>query len=284
MTRTISLLNMKGGVGKTTLAVNLASYMYTHVKKRVLLIDLDPQFNASQYLMDFKDYETHLRDNGTIADILIEQPNLGLKQAKKPKTDKSRIVRLNQGNGGCFDFLPSQLELAHVVKNPAQMDFRLEKILSNLRSDYDYIFIDCAPTDSVLTTMALTASNFLLIPVRPDRFSILGYANLMKTIAAFKNNAHDPNGVRELGLVFTQVNGGSTLEAQCIADIEQVAGSLGSYVFPSRFPFSQTILRSIEEQTPIYETRFAREELKTSTANIVSEMEARIATLERVSP
>ncbi len=65
------------------------------------------------------------------------------------------------------------------------MEYKLEKVLSTLREDYDYVFIDCAPTDSVLTTMALGSSDFLLIPMRPDRFSILGFANLTETIKTF---------------------------------------------------------------------------------------------------
>lgn len=199
---TIALLNMKGGVGKTTLAVNLAWHSYRHKKRRVLLIDLDPQFNASQYLMDFEQYKTHLKEKGSIADLLIDQPALGLgKKTKSVIPVANRIARMEVSKSGHYlDFLPSQLALAHVVKNPAQMDFRLEKILEQIRSHYDYIFIDCAPTDSVLTTMALTASNFILIPIRPDRFSILGYANLVDTIKSFKEKTPDPNKVAELAL------------------------------------------------------------------------------------
>lgn len=67
----ISLLNMKGGVGKTTLAVNLAWYMFEKKAANVLLVDLDPQFNATQYVMDFSEFASHRVDAGTIADLLI---------------------------------------------------------------------------------------------------------------------------------------------------------------------------------------------------------------------
>ena len=190
MADTIALLNMKGGVGKTTLAVDLASHCYTRGRSTVLLIDLDPQFNASQYLMDYKTYEEHSRTGGTIADLLIDSPALTLRRkSKKPKLDAC-IHRLKTGphSGKHFDLLPSQLALSHVVKNPAQMEYKLEKLLQPVQSQYDYIFIDCAPTDSVLTTMALMAADYLLIPVRPDRFSILGYALVGETVRNFRDN------------------------------------------------------------------------------------------------
>jgi chromosome partitioning protein len=87
---------------------------------------------------------------------------------KKVKNNPRKALHtIRSTNGKKFDLLPAELDLAWGVKNPAQMDYRLQKLLSTFRDDYDYIFIDCAPTDSVLTTMALTASDFLLIPMAP---------------------------------------------------------------------------------------------------------------------
>ena len=283
MASTIALLNMKGGVGKTTLSVNLAWHTYRHKKKRVLLIDLDPQFNASQYMLDFEAYKIHLEKNGTIADLLIDQPelSLGAKKKKVPPVSKRIATMAEAPSGHYLHFLPSQLALAHVVKNPAQMDFRLEAILSKIKSKYDYIFIDCAPTDSVLTTMALTASNYILIPIRPDRFSILGYANLVDTVRAFKEKTPDTNDVKELGLIFTQVRGNSPVEKACMDDVQSLASSFGSYVFPSTLKFSNTFLRAVEDQTPAFETKYARDELKANIADIVKNMEKRIVDLQQ---
>ena len=117
-TRTISLLNMKGGVGKTTLAVNLAWHAYSQRRKRVLLIDLDPQFNASQYVMDYQAYTDHVRRNGTIADLLITSPTLRLRTSPKKPPTRTRIAHLKEARtrASCLDFLPSELALAHVVK------------------------------------------------------------------------------------------------------------------------------------------------------------------------
>jgi chromosome partitioning protein len=282
MADTIALLNMKGGVGKTTLAVELASHCYTHGRSGVLLIDLDPQFNASQYLMDYKTYESHLKRGGTIADLLIDSPVLTLRRRRKKITFKECVyhVRTRQGSQKHFDLLPSQLALSHVVKNPAQMDYKLEKLLETARSRYEYIFIDCAPTDSVLTTMALMASDFLLIPVRPDRFSILGYALVGQTVRHFKDNSHDPHNVRQLGTVFTQVRDSTGIEGECMAEIRRQAAKDGSYVFNESLRFSPTFLRAIQNQTPASETKWARTELKGSISNIVREMKTRIIQLK----
>lgn len=282
-TETVALLNMKGGVGKTTLAVNLAWYMFRHRKKKVLLIDLDPQFNASQYVMDYTAYDKHVKTKGTIADLLIEQPTLRLRGKAPTKTVKDVLFTVEKNGSGRFDFLPAQLALAHVVKNPAQMEHKLEKLLGTCRNDFDIIFIDCAPTDSVLTTMALNASNFILTPMRPDRFSILGFANLVETLTIFRNSSPDQNKVRELGLVFTQVGGSSTVETACMTDIRAQAKTLGSHVFASQLDWSNTFIRAVENQTPAFETRYARDELKANIAAIVTEMENRIAALRKVS-
>lgn len=281
MTHTIALLNMKGGVGKTTLAVNLADYTYKFRKKRVLLVDLDPQFNASQYLMDYKKYEKHRKEKGTIADLLIDQPKLALnKRRKKISSTQSHTARIYHTKSEYyFDFLPAELALSHVVKNPAQMEYRLEKILGQVRHMYDYIFIDCAPTDSVLTTMALTAADYLIIPIRPDRFSILGYANLLQTVAEFKANTSDPHKVSALGLIFTQVRGNSRSESSCIKDIENLAKKDDIFIFPSSLKFSNTFLTAVQKQTPISETKYARDELKQSIADIVDDLESRIGSI-----
>ncbi len=99
MGQTISLLNMKGGVGKTTLAVNLAWHTYSQ-GKNVLLIDLDPQFNATQYVMDYGVFDNHRKKNGTIANIFIEEPALDLKGTKQKKDLKKRLHVIRSNNSG----------------------------------------------------------------------------------------------------------------------------------------------------------------------------------------
>lgn len=276
MAATISLLNMKGGVGKTTLAFNLAWYLHRKEPSSVLLIDLDPQFNATQCVMDYKTFEDHRKRKGTIADLLIDQPTLSLKATKQKKNPMASLYTVSETGGKYLHLLPAELRLAWAVKNPAQMDFRLEKLLEKLRPIYDYIIIDCAPTDSVLTTMALTASDHLLIPMRPDRFSILGFFNLIETIKTFRANCPDPHAVGVLGIVFTQVMSASEIERESINEIKAAALKEKTYVFTSSLKYSQSFIRSIKDQTPIFETRYAQQKPRADVGKIAEELKLRI--------
>jgi chromosome partitioning protein len=280
MAQTISLLNMKGGVGKTTLAFNLAWYLHQNEPAEVLLIDLDPQFNATQCVMDYKTFQDHRKNKGTIADLFIDQPTLALKNNKKIKKNPAdALYNVAETKGKRLDLLPSDLQLAWVVKNPAQMEYRLEKMLAGLRPKYDYIIIDCAPTDSVLTTMALTASDYLLIPVRPDRFSILGFFNLTETIETFRANSPDPHTVRVLGIVFTQVMEASEVEKASIIEITTVAKGASTYVFTNSLKHSQSYIRSVNDQKPIFNTKWAQHKPRTDVVKIADELRARINAL-----
>ena len=271
---------MKGGVGKTTLAVNLAWHLFHNEQKNVLLVDLDPQFNATQYVMDFASFDKHRKARGTIANLLIDQPELHLQQAKRSKKDPSATLHNIESTASArFDLLPSELALGWVVKNPAQMDYRLEKLLSQIRDKYDYVFIDCAPTDSVLTTMALTSSDFLLVPVRPDRFSILGFVNVMNTIDDFRANCNDPHKVKTLGVAFTQVMNTSGVESDCMAQVDKTAKQQKEYVFTASLDFSNSFIRSVQNQTPIYRTAYAQSGPRESVSRIATEMKDRIKQL-----
>ncbi len=250
------------------------------IKKKVLLVDLDPQFNATQYIMDFKEFDKHRKNGGTIASLLIERPELILgtrKHLKKKPIDMLHTVKKTATER--FDLLPAELELGWVVKNPAQMEYKLERLLSSITACYDYVFIDCAPTDSVLTTMALTASDFILMPVRPDRFSILGFLNVMNTIEDFRNNCNDKHKVKTLGLVFTQVTGNSKPESECIAAVQKTASLQKEYVFKYSLAFSQSFVRSVTNQTPIYKTAYAHSDTRQAITDISTEMKGRIKQL-----
>ncbi len=275
----IALLNMKGGVGKTTLAVNLAWHFHQNEQKNVLLVDLDPQFNATQYVMDFQAFQKQRKEGGTIADLLIDPPQLNPRLRKVRNNPKVALHTIGRGLNTKFDLLPAELNLAWIVKNPAQMDFRLEKLLKKFSGDYDYIFIDCAPTDSVLTTMALTASDYLLIPMRPDRFSILGFANLNETIKIFRKNCPDPHDVKVLGIVFTQVTGDSPVELEAMNDIRTAAQKEGTYLFSSLLKYSRSFSRSVKDQTPIFGTDYAQYPARRAPAKIAEEIRSRITAL-----
>lgn len=277
---TIALLNMKGGVGKTTLAVNLAWSLYRHQQKRVLLVDLDPQFNASQYLMTFDAWDQHRQKHGTIANVLLDAERSRMLVKEKVKdTEFSILSKIEHGKTkkGYLYLLPSELELAKAVKNPQGVEFRLQKLLDRWNTYFDYVLLDCAPTDTVLTATALMASNYVLVPIQPDRFSILGYGMMQEVLRNFKSDYPDPNQVADLGVVFTQVSSEAhPLEGRCKEDVKKAA----PYVFKTEIHTSDSYLRAVYEKTPIFDTRFAREVPKTEVLSLAEELNARISGLE----
>ncbi len=274
---TIAILNMKGGVGKTTLAVNLSWHLARH-GKRALLVDLDPQFNASQYLMTFISYSAHLKKHGTVADILLDAARSRLTVAEKEDVGKSfkllAPIEMSKDRKSYLFLLPSELELASAVKNPQGVEFRLQKTLTRWEPYFDYTFIDCAPTDTVLTATALMASDYVLVPIKPDRFSILGHSMIKEILAKFRADYPDPRNVRDLGVVFTLVSGdpNNEIENDCKSKVAKEA----SYVFDTEVKDSASYLRAIHEQSPVFDTRYARDLTKQTIQDLVSDSAAQL--------
>ena len=285
MATTIALLNMKGGVGKTTLGVTIAWYLCRRRHKRVLLVDLDPQFNSSQYVMSFDQWEEQ-RHRGTVADLLLA-PTKNTMPLMKKKKQKKKTAKGKQSNqaiwcreidhkGGRFDLIPSELDLARAIKNPHGVAYKLEKECEKLIDHYDYILIDCAPTDSVLTDTAFMASDYVLVPIKPDRFSVLGFGFMQEALANFKNTYPDPHGVQDLGVVFTQVMRDSPIEDECMSEVTAQA----DYVFNAVIPFSQSYRSSVHYKTPVFDTPHCYQSTKTAVRKLVDEIEHRINVLE----
>jgi len=271
---------MKGGVGKTTLAVNLGWNLARRKKKKVLVIDLDAQFNSSQYIMDYQVWDEHRKNNGTVADIVLEsvsRPRVTKKATGKWFFRELFAVETSmEGDVGLW-LIPSELRLAKAVKNPQGVEYRLYRRMEHWEAYFDYAFIDCAPGDTVLTATALMASDFILVPIKPDRFSIVGYSMMQELIENFRYDYPDPHHVQDLGVVFTMVEGKSDIEQQCKADVAQTA----PYVFSTEVRRSRSYLRSVSDQEPVFDTRYARSiTIQTITA-LVRELEERIDSLRQ---
>ena len=180
----VSFINMKGGVAKTTLAVNFADCLAKRHQKKVLLIDVDPQFNATQCLMSPNKYMEHLHVAGdTVVSIFDRNrravgSTVGSTTSTEPKTlDSIEVVRTGE-----FDLLPGNLDLYRLEMAPGSgTEYRLKNYLETIKDKYDYIIIDTPPTPSVWMTSALIASNHYLIPVKADPISLTGI-DLLKNI------------------------------------------------------------------------------------------------------
>ena len=262
MPASVSLINMKGGVGKTTLAFNLAWFASFKCDKRVLVVDLDPQANASQYLMGARNYLEHIRANrGTVVDIL-EQFSPPMRGRTSPTalvaSDVITTVRAWSDDSG-IDLIPSRLELAWTLKNPTSKDHLLAKFLAENAGDYDLILIDCAPTESILTLSAYRSSRYVLVPVKPEFLAAIGLPLLVRSI----NDFHSSFGQHQLdiaGIVFTDSDP-QHVKPEHLAgrrDVNAVAVSEGWTVFSNELRHSDSYPTGARTGEPIFRTDYAR--------------------------
>jgi len=196
----ISVINQKGGVGKTTTVVNLAAGLSMKGKK-VLVIDLDPQGNATTGLglsntsnSDTTIY-TVLNGNKKISDVI-----------QKTSFENLNLITSN------VDLSGLEVETASDSRRAFKLKDELSSILNDSRASYDYILIDCPPSLSLLTIMALVASNSLVVPLQTEFFALEGLTQLMKTIDRIKSNLNPSLEIR--GILLTMFDKRNKLSGQ----------------------------------------------------------------------
>jgi chromosome partitioning protein len=260
MSITVSLINMKGGVGKSTIAVNLAWHYaaYSNWRKRVLVVDLDPQFNASQYLVGANRYGGFLADGKpTIWDIFEQFTRTpGRSNEVLNSADAVRTVR-RFTKGGAVEMIPSRLELAYSLKNPSQKEANLAKVLTSLSNNHDLILIDCAPTESLLTAAAYLASDFLLVPVRPEYLSTIGLPLLATSLADFRQQ-YPTSTLKLAGVVFNAISSYAPEEEQSRREVKKLAKEKGWHIYASEITYSRSYPKGAREGRPIFWTSYAR--------------------------
>ena len=202
MGKIIAIANQKGGVGKTTTSVNLAASLGV-LEKKVLLIDADPQANATSGL----GIEVENVDRGTYQ--LLEHTI----------TAQEAIIPTNSPN---LQLIPAHIDLVAIeieLVDKEERESMLKKAIVNLKPNYDYILIDCAPSLGLLTLNALTAADSVIIPIQCEYFALEGLGKLLNTIKSVQK-IHNPDLDIE-GLLLTMYDSRLRLSIQVVEEVKK---------------------------------------------------------------
>jgi chromosome partitioning protein len=222
-----SLINLKGGVGKTTLTVALAHFLAVEHRARVLVIDLDPQTNATVCLIPELEWKARDEAGQTLYQLFADQ----VKGSHRFNADEAIVRNVSNVGGGIegLDLLPSSLGLIKIQDRITQLTdfdgfqhgpiFTLRDALAPYLPYYDYVLIDCPPSLGVVTLNGMAFSDSYLIPVVPDILSVLGIPPILDRIEHFARATR--HNIRALGIVISKMRAHTLLHAEMLRRLRE---------------------------------------------------------------
>ncbi len=221
MSKVIAVCNQKGGVGKTTTAVNLAA-SFAALEKKTLLIDMDPQGNASQGLGFNESQEVDIHE---VLDLAENPDNMTLENIAPAVMDTS-LDYLKVITSGP-DLAVMEIELVNAMSR----EHRLERIINVLKGEYEFIIIDAPPSLNLLTLNVLTAATSVLIPIQCEYYALQGMTELFKTIREVQKNLNA--NLKIEGALLTMYSSNLSLSKQVAAEVRE---NLSDTVFQTMIP------------------------------------------------
>ena len=265
----IATVNMKGGVGKTTLTVNLATCLAKHHGKRVLVVDLDTQISATLSLMPPHDFAKVRRERRTLGQLIYKT----IKPNSKSKLTIQDIIQPYICNIHGLDLLPGDIDLydEYLVSEMLHKQASIEEnrdfseiwnyfesqlirgILEPIINNYDFIILDCAPGYNLLTRSGIVASDYYLLPARPEPLSIVGIQLLERRISKLKESHKSGNivNLKLLGIVFI-LSGGNLMGRYYKQVMQRVTQDFTpTQLFNQKIPMDVNVAKAVDSFMPV---------------------------------
>ncbi|MGK4473704.1 ParA family protein [Aeromonas molluscorum] len=256
MTKIISFINLKGGVGKTTTTVNIAATLADD-GYNVLVIDLDPQTNATVSLIDQEEWQKCHDDGQTLYHLFNDM----LKG--NDDFDINEAILTDVGNVEGLDLLPSSIHLVEIQDDIPDMDNKayvshvdvLGNIIESIKERYDFILIDCPPNLGAITLNGISISDYYIVPTVPDILSKIGISLILNRIRSFKRRKHSCK-IELAGIIFTKVDYRTNLHKSTMRELR--SGDYVDDVFECEFPQRISVAEAPVDSKPFITSPTAR--------------------------